>query len=297
MADLAEGLDRRRRLIRERSKDAAVSLFDWVTDTRTRALDEVEAMWRHALEEDAERPLSLYVHVPLCRSRCRYCMYPSAVYRDPAQGREYLKQIDEHTARLAPLFTGKRFGSLYVGGGTVTCLSEQELESLFGTLLARFEIAPDAGRAVEFNPESTTLAKLRIFKAQGFERLSCGIQTFAPEILAQQGRQSASDEAVRDLLGYAVEHFASTNVDLLMGLPGQTIEGVLSDIERAASFGVKEIHAYFYQDVGTGAEELHPLARDLRDEPAGPARGIRHQRGRLRGDGLPPHLSAGALAL
>jgi hypothetical protein len=255
MLDLVEGLDSYRRLIRERSKDAAVSLFDWVSDTETLDLAGVAELWERALRAEPTRPLSLYVHVPLCRSRCRYCMYPSALHRSAEQVTRYLAQIEGHGARLAPLFRGRSFEKLYVGGGTVTCLSEQELDALFTGLFSRFDIAPQAGRAVEFNPESTSIEKLRVFERHGFNRVSCGIQTFASRLLEQQNRRPAPDDKVRELLAFTREHFASTNVDLMVGLPGQTTEDVVSDITRVVELGVNELHAYFYQNVGTGCED------------------------------------------
>jgi hypothetical protein len=251
----AEGPDEgtRAQLLRALGDRRPGLLLSSLTDTREVSLDATEELWRSA--RLGERAVNLYVHVPFCARRCLYCMYPSRVLGGAQEIERYLVGLEEQIARYAPYLKGRRLQTQYVGGGTVTVLSEGALSRLLGLVNEAFAFPRLSERTAELNPASCSLEKLGIMAEGGITRVSAGVQTLSPELLHGYGRESLEPAALLDLLSVAAELFISCNIDLMLGLQGQREADFMDDLERVVGVGASEIHCYVYQDVGRGVNQ------------------------------------------
>lgn len=211
--------------------------------------------------------LSLYVHVPFCRSRCPYCDFFSTVDPTPATVQGVVEQIELQlewfAARLAPT----RVETVYVGGGTPSLLPPALLERLlrhigdFITLVAFGDDAVTAPEArewtVEANPESLSREHLEVCESRGVTRLSVGIQSFQTGILSTLGRPSGTREAAAALALLAGSWAGEINLDLMSGVPGQDWAGLRQDIEQALEGSPDHVSLYSL----TLDDPEHPLAR------------------------------------
>lgn len=165
----------------------------------------------------ASRPSSLYVHVPFCDHLCGYCDFCKVFYRaDWADA--YLDAL----FREIRAFDAERFATIYVGGGTPSALSRPQLERLLSFLSPR--LLPGGEFSLEANPESFTDEKAALCARYGVNRLSIGIQTASPRLLAALHRRHTFEEA-RRAIGFARAHgIENVNADLMYALPGETMD-------------------------------------------------------------------------
>ncbi len=209
-------------------------------------------------------PLALYVHVPWCVRKCPYCDFNSHEWRGNADAPPEDAYVDALTAdleRALPSIWGRRTISVFIGGGTPSLFSPAAIDRLLAAIRARLPLAPDAEITLEANPGTFERAKFEGFRAAGVNRLSLGVQSFNPRHLEALGRIHDAGEA-RAAAAAAVALFPAVNLDLMFGLPGQTIEECADDVEAAAAFGTP--HLSFYQLT------LEPNTRFHRHPPALP---------------------------
>jgi oxygen-independent coproporphyrinogen-3 oxidase len=184
-----------------------------------------------ASEPDA--PLSLYVHLPFCHARCSFCACHVVVARRESVAHAYLgRVIAEADAVAGYLGERRRLVQYHWGGGTPTYYSPEDLTSLHGALLERFELAPSAEVALEVDPRVTSAAHLQVLRELGFNRLSMGVQDFDPEVQELIGRRQTWDETVELYTEARSLGFESINLDLIYGLPGQTVRSYERTVER-----------------------------------------------------------------
>ncbi len=182
---------------------------------------------------------SLYVHIPFCLSRCSYCAFTSSVL-DPHRADLYLEALESEWHRRAACFGIHSPTTLFIGGGTPSCLSLVQLDRLFS-----FLPMPDNGEATcELNPDSTTLEKLDLLRSAGINRCSFGVQTFSPQGLRLLGRRHDADTAHNIVKNTCKSGFFSVNVDLITAWPGQSESVLRSDLARAVDLGVTHISCY-----------------------------------------------------
>jgi oxygen-independent coproporphyrinogen-3 oxidase len=204
------------------------------------------------------RPLGLYVHYPYCTHRCPYCDF--AVTTERPDGRRYLDALRAELALRAPAFRGLAPASLYVGGGTPSLWDTGEVRELVETLRATFPLPPGAEVTIEANPESTDRAKLRAWRAAGVNRVSIGVQSFDPGVLAKLGRRHGPEAAERAIRA-AAEELGNVSVDLIYGARRSSVDIARADAARAVAAGAVHVSAYALTlDVDALAEEV-PLAR------------------------------------
>jgi putative oxygen-independent coproporphyrinogen III oxidase len=193
--------------------------------------------FRHAL------PLSLYVHIPWCVQKCPYCDFNSHEVRDGIPEKEYIAALIADIESALPLIWGRRVGSVFFGGGTPSLLSGEGLDELLTAFRARLILLPNAEITLEANPGTVEAEKFAAFRAAGVNRLSLGIQSFNPAHLQALGRIH-DDRQARRAIEIAAAHFDNFNLDLMYGLPGQTLEQALSDVETALSFAPPHLSCY-----------------------------------------------------
>ena len=199
-------------------------------------------------------PLSLYIHFPWCEKKCPYCDFNSHQIKDVdsslgikvSQGFDevrYIKALITDLETELPRIWGRQVHSIFIGGGTPSLLSANGINELLSAIRARVNLEPDCEITMEANPGSVETEKFAGFAKAGINRVSLGIQSFQNEQLKALGRIHNGEEAKR-AIAIAMQHFKSVNLDLMFGLPNQTLEGAKADIKTALSF--KTPHLSFY---------------------------------------------------
>lgn len=180
---------------------------------------------------------SLYIHIPFCLSRCGYCAFVSGVYDVDAADRYLSALQNEITVRGAE---GKQFETLFIGGGTPSCLSVRQLETLMMMLPA---IRGEA--TCEMNPDSVTREKLRLLRDGGINRVSFGVQTFSEEGLRLLGRRHDQQAAAQAVAwAHEVGFPRGVSIDLINGWPGQDENILLNDLEKSTNLNIQHISNY-----------------------------------------------------
>ncbi|MBT8546952.1 oxygen-independent coproporphyrinogen III oxidase-like protein [Polynucleobacter paneuropaeus] len=191
-------------------------------------------------------PLALYIHFPWCERKCPYCDFNSHQIKDGKNGFDevrYLKALIADLETELPRIWGRQVHSIFIGGGTPSLLSGAGMQELLSAVRARINLEPDAEITMEGNPGSVEAEKFSAFAKAGINRVSLGIQSFQDEQLKALGRIHNGKEA-RAAIAIALEHFKSVNIDLMYGLPKQTLEQARDDIETALSFNTPHLSLY-----------------------------------------------------
>lgn len=182
----------------------------------------------------------LYVHVPFCKTKCPYCDFFSLT--DLSETARWLRAIDAEAALCDDGFPV--FDTLFVGGGTPSCLTDRELDILFGHLRRRFAFSGAAEITVEVNPDDVTDTILKTFVSLGVNRISMGIQSFDDNELRFLGRRHNSLQA-RKAIGMATSAgISNMSIDLIYGLPGQSIQSWCYSLETALDCEPTHISCY-----------------------------------------------------
>jgi oxygen-independent coproporphyrinogen III oxidase len=226
-------------------------------------LDEADA--RAALARSGARPLSLYVHVPFCRSLCYYCGCNMRVTRRADLVERYLQALElEVEAVAAALPRIPEVVQLHLGGGTPTHLHPDQLRRLIAVLQRRFPWSRGIEASIEIHPSVTTAEQMRTLAELGFNRVSMGVQDFDPAV-QQRINRLQTFERTRDLVELSrALGFISVNVDLMYGLPLQTPEGFTRTLDlveelrpdRVALFGYAHVPSMKKHQRLFQAEEL-----------------------------------------
>jgi len=188
-------------------------------------------------------PLSLYVHIPWCVRKCPYCDFNSHEGRGEIPEAEYLAALLADLEAALALVWGRRVGSVFFGGGTPSLLSGRVVDQLLTALRSLLSIAPDAEITLEANPGTVEAAKFAAFRDAGVNRLSLGIQSFNPAHLQALGRIH-DDRQAHQAIEICAAHFDNFNLDLMYGLPGQTLEEALADVDTALTFAPPHLSCY-----------------------------------------------------
>jgi len=194
-------------------------------------------------------PLSLYIHFPWCEKKCPYCDFNSHQIKEGV-GRtsgfdeeRYINALITDLETELPRIWGRQVHSIFIGGGTPSLLSAQGMDTLLSAIRARIHLEPDAEITMEANPGSVETEKFAGFAKAGITRVSLGIQSFQDPQLKALGRIHNGAEAKR-AIEIALQHFKSVNLDLMYGLPMQTLDDAKRDIETALSFNTPHLSLY-----------------------------------------------------
>jgi putative oxygen-independent coproporphyrinogen III oxidase len=188
-------------------------------------------------------PLALYVHVPWCVRKCPYCDFNSHERGGELPERDYVDALVADLEELLPSVWSRRLGTVFIGGGTPSLFSPEAIDRLLSEVRARLTLEPDAEITLEANPGTIEAARFRGFRQAGVNRLSLGVQSLDDRMLEALGRIHSADEA-RRAVALALREFGNVNVDLMYGLPGQTLAQARADIGEAARFGTSHVSAY-----------------------------------------------------
>lgn len=199
--------------------------------------------------------LGLYLHIPFCRSKCDYCDFYSLAGREERMD-EYQKALLRHVVESAAVARNFPVDSLYIGGGTPTWYGEKRLVELLRTVKRQFCLTKDVEVTIEANPDSVDEKMLRHLRRMGVNRISMGMQSGSDEELRAIHRPHTYqqvEEAVAAVRGAKIRNL---NLDLIYGLPGQTMESWQETVEKALSLSPEHLSCY-----GLTVEEGTPLAQ------------------------------------
>ncbi len=175
------------------------------------------------LPRNEKTPLGIYVHIPFCRSKCQYCDFYSLPEGDSKLQTQYVKAVCAHLRETGPLAPGYRVDTVYFGGGTPSFLGPDALAAILNTVRRSFDVSPKAEITFEANPDSVDKRLLRRLRKEGFNRVSLGIQTDNDALLQSLGRPHTYADAQAAVKLIRKAHFRNLSVDLMYGLPGQTL--------------------------------------------------------------------------
>ena len=220
-----------------------------------------EADFQQAVTRYPERALSLYVHIPFCHRLCYFCGCNKIVTRQQHKADQYLDALEQEIIHRAPLFAGRQVSQLHWGGGTPTYLNKAQISRLMGLLRHHFNFNADAEISIEVDPREIELNVLDHLRAEGFNRLSMGVQDFNKEVQRLVNREQ-DEEFIFALLRHAREiGFTSTNIDLIYGLPKQTPESFAFTLKRVAELNPDRLSVFNYAHLPT----LFAAQRKIKD--------------------------------
>lgn len=183
-------------------------------------------------------PTSLYVHIPFCAHICAYCDFCKVYYYEPWVD-QYLDWLEKE---LIWRKANRPFDTVYIGGGTPSCLNLEQLQRLMSILKIPLSHAIEA--TIEANPDQLTANKIQIMKEGGINRISLGVQTFDENILKALGRQHTVKDVERAIASCHEQGLINVSFDLMYGLPGQTHQIILDDLKRSVALGVSHLSYY-----------------------------------------------------
>lgn len=189
-------------------------------------------------------PLSLYVHIPWCVKKCPYCDFNSHVRGGGLPEKEYVDALLRDLEMELPDIWGRSIISVFIGGGTPSLFSAESIDNLLGGLRARLNLAPDIEITLEANPGAVEQARFSEYRACGVNRISIGVQSFNPVHLRALGRIHDEKEAARAVAAAQRAGFGNINIDLMYGLPGQSVQDAVADIQSAVALEPGHISHY-----------------------------------------------------
>ncbi|RRW72562.1 radical SAM family heme chaperone HemW [Pantoea dispersa] len=189
-------------------------------------------------------PLSLYIHIPWCVQKCPYCDFNSHALKGEVPHSEYVQHLLHDLDQDLPLTAGREVRTIFIGGGTPSLLSSEAMQQLMDGVRARLPLAADAEITMEANPGTVEADRFSGYQRAGINRISIGVQSFSPQKLTRLGRIHGPDEARRaaqlaDGLG-----LRSFNLDLMHGLPDQSLEEALDDLRQAIALNPPHLSWY-----------------------------------------------------
>ena len=189
-------------------------------------------------------PLSLYIHIPWCVRKCPYCDFNSHELKQTLPEQDYIRALLDDLEQQLPQIWGRGIHSIFIGGGTPSLFSVDSLALLLSELRARLNFAPDIEITLEANPGTAEQDKFSGFRQAGINRLSIGVQSFNDQHLQQLGRIHSAREAIKAIEMAHKAGFERLNIDLMYGLPGQTVGQARGDIQTALALAPTHLSHY-----------------------------------------------------
>lgn len=196
-----------------------------------------------AIAEATEGPLGLYIHIPFCARKCPYCDFNTYARLEPlyeAYSHALCRELDRWAFRL----DGRAVHTVFVGGGTPTVLSSDQLRRILELVHDRFALAADIEISCEANPGMEDRGQFALLRSLGVNRLSMGVQSFQPEELAFLGRIHSAEDALHAYDAAKEAGFENINLDFMFGLPRQSREAWDGSLDRALELAPRHISLY-----------------------------------------------------
>ena len=188
-------------------------------------------------------PLSLYIHMPWCIQKCPYCDFNSHKLNGELPEQQYIASLLQDLDHALPLIWGRSIQNIFIGGGTPSLFSGASIDYLISQIRTRIRLSPYAEITLEANPGTVEKKYITEYASAGINRISLGVQSFNDQHLQQLGRIHSATEACRAIEAVA-NSFANFNLDIMYGLPQQSLAQAASDMLQAISFAPSHISAY-----------------------------------------------------
>lgn len=210
----------------------------------------------------------IYLHIPFCKTRCAYCDFYSTTHE--ALKQQYVDAVCNELMQRKDYLKGETIRTIYLGGGTPSQLSINEIQAIFSTIRSHYTLSDDAEITLEVNPDDLSDAYIIGLKQTPINRISMGIQTFDDSTLRLLNRRHTSQEAQEAVSSLRKHAFQNISIDLMYGLPGESIEQWANDLQQAIALNVEHISAYHltYEE-GTSLyrmlqkEAIHEVSEEL----------------------------------
>ncbi len=202
-----------------------------------------------ARSNQAGRPLSLYFHIPFCDTVCFYCACNKVATKDRSRAQPYLDRVYRELELQASLFgAGRQVEQLHWGGGTPTFISRDQMSELMDTTRRWFDLATDdvGEYSIEIDPREADAETVALLRRLGFNRMSLGVQDFDPKVQKAVNRIQSEAETLAVLEAARAEGFRSISIDLIYGLPHQTVAGFERTLERVVEFAPDRLSVFNY---------------------------------------------------
>lgn len=184
----------------------------------------------------------IYLHIPFCKRRCIYCDFYSTTQNEKKAA--YINALCRELDQRKSYLEGEKIETIYLGGGTPSQLEAKDFEQIFQALHRLYEISPEAEITIEANPDDLTDEYVGMLRTFPFNRLSMGIQTFQEDILRLLHRRHTAQQAVEAFNRCRKAGFTNISIDLMYGLPGETLQTWETDLHQAVSMKPEHISAY-----------------------------------------------------
>ncbi|ALG68174.1 radical SAM family heme chaperone HemW [Beggiatoa leptomitoformis] len=190
-------------------------------------------------------PLSLYIHIPYCVRKCPYCDFNSHEVKESVPEQAYIDALIADLEQDLPKVWGRAVSSIFFGGGTPSIFSPDAIDRLLMAIRSRIRVLPQAEITLEANPSTVDIGRFQGFYQAGINRLSLGVQSFSDVALQALGRIHDKNTALQAIEAIRQAGFVNFNIDLMFGLPQQTVEQALLDLKTAMAY--QPTHLSWYQ--------------------------------------------------
>lgn len=197
--------------------------------------------------ENSKNNLSIYVHIPFCSSKCAYCSFVSMVGNDEDKKRYFEDLVAEVKMQSKNYRQYYSVGSIYIGGGTPSCLDYYYIRDLLSSIYKNFAVKNTAEITIELNPGSIDKNKVREYILSGVNRFSIGLQSINPKVLKAMGRKHTAEDfqnAVNTIREYGIKNISS---DMIIGYPKQTLADVKETLSYLIKLDIPHISVYMLQ--------------------------------------------------
>lgn len=214
-----------------------------------------------------KKPLSLYIHIPFCRRKCLYCDFLSFDKTTNIQQIQYINALMSEIRMYKAFADRYRVETIYIGGGTPSVIDEVMIGKVLDTAFHIFDVSEFAEITIEVNPGTIKYTDLLNYKKYGINRLSIGLQSTDDDVLKMLGRIHSYDDFVEGFESARRAGFKNISVDIMSGLPGQSVHSFVDTLTRAAEAGPDHISVYSLQvEKGTPLSEREDLLNLLPSE-------------------------------
>jgi len=214
------------------------------------------------------RPLSLYIHIPFCNTLCFYCACNKVITKDKSKSAEYVRYLIKEMSMQAKVLGPKQVvEQLHFGGGTPTFLSDDEIRELMNAIGQHFKLIDDGEYSIEIDPRKVSDETIALLGQTGFNRISIGVQDFDDDVQKAVNRIQSEEETLRIINAARANGFKSVSIDLIYGLPKQTLEGFGVTLDRVISANPDRLSIYNYAHMPTMFKPQRRIHED--DLPSG----------------------------
>lgn len=204
---------------------------------------------KYSNEDPIPSPLSIYLHIPFCDTICYYCGCSKVITKDKSKAREYIDLLKKEIVLQSKLFANDReVNQIHWGGGTPTFLNDKEIYEIIACLRENFNVPMDSSveAGIEVDPRTVDETRLKNLSNIGFNRISFGIQDFDAQVQQAVNRVQSTEQIKHNIDTARAENFKSINIDLMYGLPHQTVNSFTATLDTTISVNPDRIAVYNY---------------------------------------------------